>query len=45
MDDIYKRIFSSVKKNNRQSHSFQLKKMRLPGIMNKSTHPVKGEFY
>jgi hypothetical protein len=41
MDDIYKRIFHSVKKNHRHSQSFQLKKIRLPGIMNKSTHPVK----
>ncbi len=45
MDDIYKRIFHSVQKNNRQSHSFHLKKMRLPGIMNRSTHPIKGESY
>jgi hypothetical protein len=41
MDDIYKRIFNSMQRNTRNSNSFHLKKVKLPGIMNRSTNPVK----
>lgn len=41
MDDIYKRIFHSAHKNNRHSASFHLKKVKLPGILNRSTNPLK----
>ena len=51
MDDIYKRIFYSA--SHQQSHSvsrhknsgsFHLKKIKLPGIGNRSTHPLKDSF-
>ena len=41
MDEIYKRIFYSAQKPYKQSSSFHLKRVRLPGLLNKSSHPVK----
>jgi hypothetical protein len=40
MDDIYKRIFSSVHRG-KNSHSTHLRKVRLPGIATRVTHPIK----
>lgn len=41
MDDMYKRIFYSASKSNRHNTSFHLKKVKLPGILNRSSHPLK----
>ena len=41
MDDIYKRIFYSANKTKAHSASFNLKKVKLPGILNRSSVPLK----
>ena len=41
MEELYKRIFYSAQKNHKQSASFHMKKIRLPNLLNKSTHPLK----